>query len=107
MSARETISNIPQNSDNLPELLRAFLDTHDLGLEQLAGLLRITPQTLEAWFNESTTPPACLLALAVLIDSGQRVSRRYHQSQWFLLPRRGAQLNKGHEEQMLRMVRAI
>jgi hypothetical protein len=49
--------------------LRMFLDTHHLGLEQLAGLLRITPQTLEEWFSEGVAPPAAFLALAVLFDS--------------------------------------
>jgi hypothetical protein len=66
MSSCEAKSQALQRGDNLLDLLRMFLDTHHLGLEQLAGLLRITPQTLEKWFSEGVTPPAAFLALAVL-----------------------------------------
>ena len=47
MSSHEAKSQAKQNSDNVLGLLRVFLDKHQLGLEELAGLLRITPQTLE------------------------------------------------------------
>lgn len=69
MSSCEARSQAPQCGDNLLNLLRMFLDTHHLGLEQLAGLLRITPQTLEEWFSEGEAPPAAFLALTVLFDS--------------------------------------
>jgi hypothetical protein len=69
MSSCEAKSQALQCADNLLDLLRMFLDTHHLGLEQLAGLLRITPQTLEEWFSEGVAPPAAFLALAVLFDS--------------------------------------
>jgi len=73
MSSYESKPQAQQSGDNLLDLLRMFLDTHHLGLEQLAGLLRITPQTLEEWFSEGVGPPAAFLALAVLFDSrGQR-----------------------------------
>jgi hypothetical protein len=72
MSSCEAKSQAPQCGDNLLDLLRMFLDTHHLGLEQLAGLLRITPQTLEEWFSEGVAPPAAFLALAVLFDSRGR-----------------------------------
>ena len=73
MSSYEAKPLAQQSGDNLLDLLRIFLDTHHLGLEQLAGLLRITPQTLEEWFSEGVGPPAAFLALAVLFDSrGQR-----------------------------------
>jgi hypothetical protein len=68
MSSYEANSQAQQCDDNLLDLLRMFLDTHHLGLEQLAGLLRITPQTLEEWFREGVAPPAAFLALAVLFD---------------------------------------
>ena len=45
MSSHEAKSQAKQNSDNVLGLLRLFLDTHHLSLEELAGLLRITPQT--------------------------------------------------------------
>jgi hypothetical protein len=54
--------------------LRVFLDKHHLGLEELAGLLRITPQTLEEWFSEGMAPPASCLALAVLFDTRRQIS---------------------------------
>jgi hypothetical protein len=69
MSSCEAKSQALQCGDNLLDLLRMFLNTHHLGLEQLAGLLRITPQTLEEWFSEGVAPPAAFLALAVLFDS--------------------------------------
>jgi len=72
MYSYEANSQAQQCGDNLLDLLRMFLDTHHLGLEQLAGLLRITPQTLEEWFSEGVAPPAAFLALAVLFDSRGR-----------------------------------
>ena len=69
MSSHEPDSLAQQNSDKLLELLRRFLDTHHLRLEQLASLLRISPQTLEEWFSEGMAPPASCLALAVLFDT--------------------------------------
>ena len=72
MSSYEAKSQAQQCGDNSLDLLRRFLNTHHLGLEQLAGLLRITPQTLEEWFSEGVAPPAAFLALAVLFDSRGR-----------------------------------
>ncbi len=69
MSAYETNSHAQQNGDNVLGSLRRFLDTHDLSLEQLAGLLRISPQTLKEWFEEGAAPPATYLALSVLFDT--------------------------------------
>ena len=46
-----------------------FQDKHHLRLEQLAGLLRITPHTLEELLSEGVAPPASCLALAVLFDT--------------------------------------
>jgi plasmid maintenance system antidote protein VapI len=74
MSSHEAKSQAKQDSDNALGLLRLFLDTHHLSLEELAGLLRITPQTLEEWFNEGMAPPASCLALAVLFDTSRQVS---------------------------------
>ena len=76
MSSHEANSHAQQNSDHLLELLRIFLDTHHLGLEQLAGLLRISPLTLEEWFSEGMAPPAAFLALAVLFDTRRQISGR-------------------------------
>ena len=71
MSSHEAKSQAKQNNDNVLGLLRLFLDTHHLSLEELAGLLRITPQTLEEWFSEGMAPPAAFLALAVLFDTSR------------------------------------
>ena len=70
MSSCVTGSHAMQNGTNLLDLLRIFQETHHLRLEQLAGLLRITPQTLEEWFSEGMAPPTSCLALAVLFDTG-------------------------------------
>ena len=69
-------SQAKQNSDNVLGLLRVFLDKHHLGLEELAALLRITPQTLEEWFSEGMAPPASCLALAILFDTRRQISGR-------------------------------
>ena len=69
MAALEAKVHDHQQRGKMLELLRIFLDTHGLGLAELAGLLRITPQTLEEWFSEGMAPPASCLALAVLFDT--------------------------------------
>ena len=76
MSSHEANSPFQQNSDKLLELLRSFLNTQHLGLNDLAGLLRVSPQTLEEWFSEGTAPPASCLALAVPFDSRSQISSR-------------------------------
>ena len=73
MSSHEANSPAQQNGDNVLELLRGFIDTHHLRLEQLASLLRISPQTLDEWFSEGVAPPASCLALAVLFDTRRQV----------------------------------
>ena len=60
----------PQSGTKVLDLLRMFQDRHHLRSEQLASLLRITPQTLEEWFSEGVAPPTSFLALAVLFDTG-------------------------------------
>jgi hypothetical protein len=86
MMPQEASSHAEQNSDNSLELLRVFQKTHHLGSEELAGLLRITPRTLEEWFSEGMAPPAAFLALAVLFDAGKLMSGR---EQWPTSPHRG------------------
>ncbi len=71
MSSCEARSQAQKSGNNLLDLLRMFQDTHHLRSEQLAGLLRITPQTLEEWFNEGMAPPASCVALAVLFDTSR------------------------------------
>ena len=74
MSSHEASSHSQQNSVNVLELLRTFLDKHHVGLEQLADLLRIGPLTLKEWFDEGAAPPAAFLALAVLFDTRRQMA---------------------------------
>ena len=103
MTPQKTSSYAQQNSNHLLELLRVFLDKHHLSLEELAGLLRISPLTLEEWFHEGIAPPAAFLALAVLFDAGKLKSGRKRHEQWPIPQHRGGRQN----DYMLRMVRAI
>jgi transcriptional regulator with XRE-family HTH domain len=67
--AGEMASNSRQESHDLTERLRTFMQAHDLNLEELAALLHTQPQTLAHWFGGGMAPPACLLALMILIDT--------------------------------------
>jgi hypothetical protein len=97
--------------DSVTERLRAFMDTHDLSLNELAGLLRTPPETLEHWFQCDLTPPASLLALMVLFPIAPR-----EKSLADVSPRAASLagsssaahvLSNTQEEEALRRVRAI
>jgi hypothetical protein len=103
MTPQKASSHAQQNSNHLLDLLRVFLDKHHLGLEELAGLLRISPLTLEEWFREGMAPPATFLALSVLFDAGKLTPGRKRHEQWPTSPHREG----GQNDYMLRMVRAI
>ena len=103
MMPQEASSHAQQNSDHLLELLRVFQDKHHLGLEELAGLLRISPLMLEEWFREGMAPPAAFLALAVLFNAGKLMSGCQRHEQWPTSPHRRG----GQDDYVLRMVRAI
>lgn len=60
---------LPQDSEDAAERLRSFMKAHDVGLEDLAKLLRTPPQTLEDWFKDGVSPPASLLALMLLLET--------------------------------------
>ena len=47
--------------------LHSFMQAHDLGLEELADLLRAQPQTLAQWFNGTAMAPACSLISLPLV----------------------------------------
>ena len=102
MTPQKASSHAQQNSNHVLDLLRVFLDKHHLSLEELSGLLRISPLTLEEWFREGMAPPAAFLALAVLFDAGKLTGHK-RQEQWPTPPHRGGRQN----DYMLRMVRAI
>jgi AraC-like DNA-binding protein len=82
MTPQEASCHAEQNGDNSLELLRRFLETHHLSLEQLAGLFGISPPTVEEWFSEGMAPPAAFLALAVLFDAGKIMSGRERHEPW-------------------------
>lgn len=70
------ISDNLAHCDSVTERLRAFMDTHDLSLDELAGLLRTPPETLEDWFKSDLTPPSSLLALMILFPIVPREKSR-------------------------------
>ena len=57
-------SRTPEGADGICARLRAFMQMHDLALEELADLLGIHRQTLTEWLSGKSTPPA--IALPVL-----------------------------------------
>jgi hypothetical protein len=97
--------------DRVTERLRAFMDNHDLSLNELAGLLRTPPETLEYWFQCDLTPPASLLALMVLFPIVPREKGRAGTGSR-TAPLAGSSsaarvLSNTQEEEALRRVRAI
>jgi hypothetical protein len=65
---RENGAHIPKTGDSLLERLRGYMNANNLSKDELAGLLRTSPETLDNWFNDGMAPPASLLALAVLFE---------------------------------------
>ena len=108
ISTREHATHAGQGSDSLTERLRDFMRTHDLSREELAGLLRTAPQTLDHWFDGGDAPPACLLALMVLLGSTPKAQSRLggHPND---APPYGSAFRPGElsQEEELRRVRAI
>jgi transcriptional regulator with XRE-family HTH domain len=72
VSLRENAGAAGREGDALAERLCSFMQTHDLSLEDLAGVLRVQPQTLDHWLHGGEAPPACLLALMVLFETRSR-----------------------------------
>jgi len=60
-------SRSPQNCGNVAARLHAFMQAHDVGLEELADWLQTHPRTLAQWFNGTAMAPACsLISLPVI-----------------------------------------
>jgi hypothetical protein len=109
---RENTAYAVREGDGVGERLCSFMRTHDLSLEDLAGLLRIEPQTLYHWLNGGEAPPACLLALMVLFETRPQTRRgadgnaaaphcsSFHSSS-------DLEFKSRRGEEMLRRVRAI
>ncbi len=69
MSVSRKLSRVSQNGSSVADRLHAFMQAHDLGLEELADWLQTHPQTLAQWFNGTAMAPACSLILLPLIPS--------------------------------------
>lgn len=65
----EEVAHTSKECDSLLERLRGFMHANNLSKEELAGLLRTSPQTLDGWFNNGMAPPASLLALLLLFET--------------------------------------
>ncbi|MGO8954055.1 MAG: hypothetical protein ACLPWS_08360 [Rhodomicrobium sp.] len=68
VSTLENEVDISKDRNGLAKRLLAFMKTHDLSVEDLARLLRTPPEILHDWLNEDMPPPACLVALMVLVQ---------------------------------------
>ena len=67
MSVSGPPPRVSQSCGSVAERLHAFMQAHDLGLEELADWLQTHPRTLAQWFNGTTMAPACsLIALPVI-----------------------------------------
>ena len=69
VSTQGNAVDVSQNGDGLAKRLRAFMEAHNLSVEELAQLLKTPPEILYDWFNEDMPPPACLIALMVLVQT--------------------------------------
>jgi DNA-binding transcriptional regulator YiaG len=96
---RENTAHSAQKNCSLAERLQAFMRTHHLSLEELAVVLRTPPQTLAHWFDDGMAPPACLLALMVLLETLPRGKGFVSEGK--------IGLDDGRQEEGLRRVRAI
>lgn len=67
MAVSENDSRVSRDRRNIVERLYKFMQDHDLGLEELADLIRIHPHILAQWFNGTAMAPACsLISLSVV-----------------------------------------
>ncbi len=66
----------PRHNGGVAVRLHAFMQAHDLGLEELADVLNTHPRTLTQWFSGAAMAPACALISLPLI-SGLPEARVY------------------------------
>ncbi len=59
---------IPRHNGSVAGRLHAFMQAHDLGLEELADALSTHPRTLSQWFSGVAMAPACALISLPLIS---------------------------------------
>ncbi len=72
MSMNGKISRVSHHNGSVSDRLHAFMQDHDLGLEELADLLRTHPRTLAEWFNGAAMAPACSLISLPLVSRLQQ-----------------------------------
>ncbi len=68
MSVSGKTPRAPEKSGGVADRLRSFMQIHDLGLEELADLLRTHPRTLAQWCNGTAVAPACSLISLPLVS---------------------------------------
>ncbi len=68
MSVSGRTSRVSQSSGSVADRLHAFMQAHDLGLEELADLIQTHPRTLAQWFNGTAMAPACSLISLSLVS---------------------------------------
>ena len=68
MSVSRRTSRVSLSSGSVADRLHAFMQDHDLGLEELADLLQTHPRTLAQWFNGTEMAPACSLISLSLVS---------------------------------------
>ena len=61
-------SRVSRDSVSVADRLHAFMQAHDLGLEELADWLQTHPRTLAQWFNGTAMAPACSLISLSLVS---------------------------------------
>jgi len=108
-TVREKAAHISKECDSLLERLRGFMQANNLSKEELAGLLRTSPQTLDDWFNDGMAPPASLLALLVLFETLPKAARYRVSHPWSAdgFHASAPRLLETAQEQALKRVRAI
>ena len=76
MFTSKKTSRVSQTSGSIADRLHAFMHAHDLGLEELADLLKTSPETLARWVNGTEMAPACSL-IPLPLFSGLPQARAY------------------------------
>jgi hypothetical protein len=72
-STREIKSSAAQNTLLLAVRLRDFMHRWRLTREEMAGVLKTPPRTLDGWLDFGKTPPACLAPLLDLLEERSQV----------------------------------
>ncbi len=101
VSTHENEVDVSKDGNGLAKRLHAFMKTHNLSVEELARLLRTPPEILHDWLNEDMPPPACLVALMVLVQTVPQERRQPRANS------NGYELSGKDREEALRRAQAI